>query len=153
MNLYDIRMRQAGMPNIPINRVLKLKNKKDTPERIANFVIGSKNVVVIGKDHYLWVFKMMRLSMAHNLTYAHKFVSASEINMPGYYTNDLIFDNDIICIHSIANCDKNKVHAVVAYCLSANKKILLSSSSLDDIQNTFTENWESIDNNFEVMKV
>jgi hypothetical protein len=147
-----MRMKMSGVPDVSINKILKLKQKRENNGKIANFVIGDKNIVVIGKDQYLWSIKLMRLSMAHNLKHQHQFISASMLNM-NININDIIFDNDIICIHSIVNSDRNKIPGAVDSCIFAGKKILLSSSSLDDIQNTFSENWESIDNNFEVMKV
>lgn len=147
LSLYDIRLRQAGIPigsgyniSTPINDIS------------AKFVLQNKNTVIIGDNHYNYAIKLMRLSVAHNYTYAHKMCSMAEIDRILFSVSDFIFEGDILCIHSISGENK-MVNAVISNLLTSHKTVLLSSRSVDDIHNSLADIWESVDSNFEVMKV
>jgi len=147
------RMSNCGIPCNIDSKALKTKKFAD---KIMSFLEGKTNLAIIGEEHYSWAVKISKLKLANNINEEIVFISCNQV-LTSYMR---LFDTSIIravVVHSIheMESENQKVHisAFIDHLLTQNVQVLISANSLKDVSSAFSKNIDSIDKNFEVMKV
>lgn len=157
MNSFHNRLIESGLPiHIPSCHIRKQDRKK-----VSDFLDGKMNLVILGEKHYYYSLKIMRLKLAKCVSCTMYNFSAnyllSYINTPAKFIFDK-FNNyptvAITMINDVSYRYKILLSSIVDFLLADNRRLLLSSAlNSDGFSDVFSYNWDSMDNNFEVISL